>query len=371
MIRSMRAVPVAALLLGLVGRVTEVRGQAAEADGFVWATIGALGNAPYVGAGPLTRNRGSVGYVYRIAKLEVNTAQWMDFANAVGPLGETFRIGDGPIGGFERDTSYAGPGKRYRLRAIPNAAMQPVRGISWQNAARYCNWLHNGRTGSLASLVTGAYDTTTFGIDPGSGGRTDALTHLPGARYWIPTLDEWMKAAHYDPQRLGADQGGWWLFPTSSDTAPIPGAPGSGGQTGAGWAGAAVAQIPLGAYPGVTSPWGLLDTSGGASEWTENVDDPSDRAYRIYDGASMFDQILSPQALDSITGVGTLFPDQELSFVGLRVASSVPDSSVGGRVLCGLLLIHARRRRHGPSEVRLRNDDRTGACAGGARRNRR
>lgn len=68
----------------------------------------------------------------------------------------------------------------------------PVTGITWRDAARSCNWLHNGKAGGVEALVSGAYDTRTFGEGPGGITITDAPRHLPGATFWIPTLDEWL-----------------------------------------------------------------------------------------------------------------------------------------------------------------------------------
>lgn len=322
------------------------RAQIPDYD-FQWSVVGSPGNAPYTGpsAGNLATNRGSVSSVFRIAALEVSTAQWLEFANAVGPLGETFRIGDGPIGGYEPDPTYSGPGSRYRLKGIADAGRLPVYGISWLNAARYCNWLHNNKDISLAALTTGAYDTTTFGVNASTGGRTDALARLPGARFWIPTLDEWMKAAHYDPEKNGPNAPGWWTFPNMSDSAPIAGLPGaSGAQTNAGLTGAPADALLLGSYPGERSPWGLLDASGGASEWLEDADDPADRLFRLYDGASAFDPFLNPTLLDALGGVGSSPAAGESSYVGLRVASGIPDVSVCGCVFCGLFTLFRRRR---------------------------
>ena len=88
-------------------------------------------------------------------------------------------------------------------------------------------------------------------------------------------MDEWVKAGYYDPDRFGEGEGGWWDFPDSSDTQLIPGRPELGGQTNAGsdteWPSGQARPHEVGLYPGTQSPWGLLDVSGGASEWTESL----------------------------------------------------------------------------------------------------
>src|SRR5690606_22099076 len=104
-------------------------------------------------------------------------------------------------------------GLRWRVPAGND--MRAVGNISWRGAAIYCNWLHNGQSTDRAAFLNGAYDVSTFG--GGAFEFTDQATHNPGARYWIPTWDEWLKAAHYDPDRNGPDQGGWWLYSNGTD----------------------------------------------------------------------------------------------------------------------------------------------------------
>jgi hypothetical protein len=216
--------------------------------------------------------------------------------------------------------------------------MRPVGGISWRDAARYCNWLHNGKSSSLASLTTGAYDTTTFGGNR-TIGYTDAATRLPGAKYWIPSLDEWMKAAWYDPDRFGNGAGGWWDFTNRSNQNGAPGLPGVG-STSAGlqlpnrgeW------TIALGAYSAFTSPWGLLDTSGGAAEWIEEWAGKVDRATL---GAAAGD-ILQRESVS--TSEGLVFdPEEATTIIGLRIAAAIPNGSTLGVLMMFVFTVRRRR----------------------------
>ncbi|MBC7835495.1 MAG: SUMF1/EgtB/PvdO family nonheme iron enzyme [Phycisphaerales bacterium] len=224
------------LTLAMVFLVAGFSVQAAKAQApdydFQWATIGDLGNPAFPGPSPYgppyAEGRGSVGYTYRISRLEVTTGQWLEFANTINALPDAPSFFAEPyLWGAEIDPLYNGPGHQWRLRNVPSAGMLPVAGISWRDAGRYCNWLHNGKQASLGALVTGAYDTATWGDDGPL--FTDDPTHLPGAQFWIPTLDEWMKSARYDPNRFGQGQGGWWMYAGMSDVPLISGAPGEGG----------------------------------------------------------------------------------------------------------------------------------------------
>lgn len=184
---------------------------------FHWAVITDVGNAPYTSNGiggprgglvrPFAEGRGSVDYVYRISTLEVTTAQWMEFLNAIAPLqANSLTWGSPSHWGAENDPTR--PSGNYRLRSdVPNAGMIPVHAVSWRHAAMYVNWLCNDKQATLSAIANGAYDISTFGENP-DGTITDQLTHHPDAKYWIPTYDEWIKAAHYDPNKNGEGQGG-------------------------------------------------------------------------------------------------------------------------------------------------------------------
>lgn len=103
---------------------------------------------------------------------------------------------------------------------LPNAGMIPVIGLNWRVSAMYCNWLHNGKQNTLESLQSGAYDVSTFHTNP-DGTFTDQITRSPGATFWIPSLDEWIKAVHYDPNRYGPGKGGWWESPRQTGTVSL------------------------------------------------------------------------------------------------------------------------------------------------------
>lgn len=322
---------------------------------FQFSTIGAVGNAAIQNDDPfynLVNNRGQVNYQYRVSKLEVTTGQWLAFLN-------TFPVASNPHPYWDKSGpvfwgAIQGAGGLYTLRAdVPNAANLPVGGITWRMSALYCNWLNNGKSSSPQSLVTGAYDSTTWGFVGSSPVFTDAATHLPGAQYWIPTLDEQLKAFQYDANRYGTNQGGWWENRNMSDSLATPGPPGQGttsagyrpdGDPFAAW------NIALGAYPQSNSPWGLLDTSGGGAEWNEEryPPQPNDfgngpRGRGLYgswagDDLFIYDDLL--YAVASGTIKSSDFGDIYSTF---RIASAVPGPATLA-LLTPLLLLKSRRR---------------------------
>lgn len=302
--------------------------------GIEFSTVGHVGNAPWVLPGEpgisFTRPTGAVGYEFRIGRTEVTTGQWMDFLNTFStryvlgtddPAYSFFNIGPAQWGAVE-DATYQGPGVRYVFRSdLPQATMTPVTGISWRAGAMFCNWLHNERSTEWSSLTHGAYDTSTF------GGTifefTDQLTHSPGARFWIPTLDEWVKAAFYDPARDGPGQGGYWTRANRSDGPVVYGPPGSG-QANSGFQLPffGEAEIPLGSYALEQSAYGLLDAMGGVNEWTEGVWPPAGTPRkRVVLGSSAG---LLPEAADYYDALGRWELGAPDDPIGLRIAAQIP-----------------------------------------------
>lgn len=309
---------------------------------FQFVTVGAPGNEPYRNSAPNQTNvngRGSVDYSFRASTLEVTTGQWMEFLNTFAPFADSTLSHHEPVH-WGAGPTRAYPNNRwgYSLRGLPGDSMMPVGGITWRDAARYVNWLHNGKQADPATLITGAYDTTTFGRNP-DGSITDAPTRLPGARYFIPTLDEQLKASQYDPNRYGPGQGGWWLNKNMSDEPGIPGAPGEGTTSAAyfppsdpfsAW------DIPLGSYTTSLSPWGLLDTSGGTQEWNERLSFSQRGLYGASAGGNL--------AQDQIHRVSAADADSGSSTVGLRIFSAVPSPSSVAVSVLGLGFVLVRRR---------------------------
>lgn len=307
---------------------------------FQFAKIGAVGNSAYTGSDltgvDLLIGRGSVSYEFRMSKLELATGQWLEFQNTFTTQDTLppFLSFSGPTyWGAERDPTYSGSGFKYRLSGKANAAMLPVGGITWREAALFCNWLHNGKQSDKASLMDGAYDVSTFGQN--GWNFTDALTHRPDAKYWIPTIDEAMKSHHYDPNRFGPGQGGWWANKNKSDLPGVSGPPGTGTTSGS-WddpnSQAGEWDIALGSYAESLSPWGLLDTSGAAKEWTEfTFFAPGPRERGLFGSAA---GETNYDVWDHVSVAFSDHPETGNPFAGLRIASAIP-----GPASFGLLFI--------------------------------
>lgn len=330
--------------------------------GIDFVRIGAVGNAPWAGdgtAGDRAIGRGQVNYEYNIGKYEVTSAQWADFFSAAFDRapGDTIPHLTPPTfwGGVPTTPTHTENPSAMRWTTTAQSAMLPTGNISWRMAAIYTNWLCNGISSERSAFLNGAYDVSTFTYNP-NGSFNDQITHTPGAAYYIPTWDEWLKAAHYDPnkQNPNGTTGGWWRYGNGSDQPFIGALPNVGGTANFGFDTGAIG-VPLGAY-NVTSPFGLRDVAGGTAEWVEEAfyrplfPLPSDR---YYEGSHWTSQpVLFADQIQAFGGGD--FPSLSTLDLGFRIAHVVPAPSWCS-VGAGLLIWSAVRRR--------RNHDTRNPCS--------
>ncbi|HEX2837289.1 MAG TPA: SUMF1/EgtB/PvdO family nonheme iron enzyme [Phycisphaerales bacterium] len=337
------------LTLGAWACGTSVLPPIARADidpvsGIDFVTITHAGNAPWAGngtPGDLAVGRGSVGYEYGIGTTEVPLSLWVDFYNAAmdRPAGDSIPHVQSPFWSAQSAAPNNSSNPAARRWTIPaGAEHRPVGGITWRTAAVLCNWLTANKATNREAFLSGAYDVSTFGYGPPGDIFTDQDAHTPGARYYIPTWDEWLKAAHWDPNRI--EQDGWWTYSYMSDV-QLPGGPPGTGNGNYGFSSPSPFAIPLGAYPNVQSPWGLLDTAGGTTEWTESTlaGPPGQPRYRFFDGSPWTGSGLR----DAVFPVGADLPSFTTLSNGFRLAMTVP-SPVTTAIPAALCLWHGVRR---------------------------
>jgi len=151
---------------------------------------------------------------------------------------------------------------------------RPIAYVSWFDAARLANWVNNGAT-SAASTETGAYTLNGQTTGP-------APARNPNASWWIPTQNEWYKAAYY---KGGGTNAGYWQFATQSDTEPgntigLGSNQANYRSSESGTAVYAVTQVSgssasqnyltvAGAFSGSPSGYGTFDQGGNLREWND------------------------------------------------------------------------------------------------------
>lgn len=138
---------------------------------------------------------GSVAYPFEIGKYPVTSAQYARFLNAMAasdPNGLYHpRMGRDATGRIIR----VGSAGSFTYLVGKSMGNKPVRYVSWYDALRFCNWLHNGMPKGpqhAAATEDGAYTFT---------GATEVGARNAGARCFLPTENEWYKAAYYDPAK--------------------------------------------------------------------------------------------------------------------------------------------------------------------------
>ncbi len=141
---------------------------------------------------------------------------------------------------------------------VPN---KPATSITWFEAAKFVNWLNTSSGFSPAYKFDAAgnfqlWQPSDPGYVPGSMFRNSL------AKYVLPSVDEWYKAAYYDPVA-----GIYYQYPTGSNTPPTPVVSGTASGT-------AVYRLLTPAdiiEAGGLSPYGTMAQGGNVYEWNETV----------------------------------------------------------------------------------------------------
>ena len=298
---------------------------------FDWAIIGNPGNAPdqvYSSNNPDNLRFGAVDYVYRIGKYEVTNTQYVEFLNAVDPMGsnlnDVYHIGgSNNIRGGIVFNAAAASGAKYATKT--NMGNKPVNYVSFFDAMRFTNWLENGQPTGGSGTESGVY-TIGNGVNE---------TRAPGAIFFIPSEDEWYKAAYYQPAAQGGDTDNYWIYPTASNSVPTiatanavgdinnPGPLVANHFQGADWNGQNGNVTTVGsAGPLSRSFYGTFDQGGNVREWNEAIMFASFRGLR---GGSFYDPYtyLVPSYRNNDN-----LPVFEFENIGFRVASVVPEPGV-------------------------------------------
>jgi formylglycine-generating enzyme required for sulfatase activity len=283
-------------------------------------TVGDPGNAAD------TTGYGAVADVFAIGKYEVTIGQYTTFLNSVASVTSDDYIvnlwnanmaTDLNIAGISRSGSgsLASP---YSYSVI-GSGNRPIAYVSWFDAARFANWVNNGAING-ASTETGAYtlNGATFGI----------ITKNANAVWWIPSEDEWYKAAYY---KGGGTNAGYWVYPTQNSSVPGNTIGGATNQANYFAGNYAVTQssdysssqnylTDAGAFSNSPSAYGTSDQGGNVWEW---LDQPIADFYQARRGASWNDT-----EVFNLSAAAQAFhePEFENNGIGFRLAT-VPEPS--------------------------------------------
>ena len=283
---------------------------------------------------PACQQVGAVKYRYGIGHLEVSVKQWVAFLNTVDPTGRNkhhlYSADESssawPKYGQINFSSSASRGRHYSVASL-EWADKPYGFANFLRSARFVNSLCGGRLLSKHASSDAGFRYVTYRVrlsrktEHGMYDMTKrAATRSHKSGFVVPSQNEWVKAAYYDPN--GGGQYSYWKYPTNpgvfgDGTATAPSSttldPSTGDVTNAStqplatfhaskvpapsWCPAAAgseacstvnpfgiepttyAEIYQGSLSTVgqaktTSPWGTLDQGGNVVEWTDTITPP-------------------------------------------------------------------------------------------------
>ncbi|MFO0895401.1 MAG: SUMF1/EgtB/PvdO family nonheme iron enzyme [Phycisphaerales bacterium] len=261
--------------------------------------VGNLGNA----ADPATGGvYGSVAYSYNIGSTEITNAQYAAFLAAVAATDTNSLYNPEMAGEFGGITRSGSPGS-YTYEVASGRENNPVNFVSFWDATRFANWMHNGQpTGAQDNGTTedGAYTLTAGGI------TANTITRNATAKWAVTSEDEWYKAAYHQPASQGGDADDYWLYPTSGNTITN-------------------AQANYNFFIGNTTPVGsyaanfngAFDMGGNVFEWNEAIISGSLRGIRggsFQGNASLRADVRNDEA-----------PAVEIVITGFRLSKLTPN----------------------------------------------
>ena len=199
---------------------------------------------------------------------------------------------------------------------------QPAANISWYEAAAFVNFLNTNSGKTAAYDLTFSNGSWSMALWSSEQAWTEGGTNLyrnKDAFYFLPSANEWYKAAYYNP--AGSN---YFLYPTASSSVPTAVASGTS-------AGTAVYEQDFAQGPaevtlaGGLSPYGTMGQGGNVWEWNEsasngtNSTSSENRAIRgaYWAESSRFFRSSARQSIN---------PAGDNSNIGFRVAS-VPEPS--------------------------------------------
>ena len=225
-----------------------------------------------------------MNHAYNIGTYDVTNAQYVEFLNAKGASNDAgiYSSTMATTGTYGSNITQSGSSGSYSYSVSSTYANMPVCRVTWFDAARFSNWLGNGQ--GNGSMETGAYTL--------NGAMSGIITANAGAQVYIPSEDEWYKAAYYN----GANST-YSLYPdgqntiTSADANYRPastglenvnyGTPSSYGVYGMGGNVYQQNDAVIGAYRGLRGgEWHSASSSVLASS-TRGYYDPSSQSYGV------------------------------------------------------------------------------------------
>ena len=256
-------------------------------------TIGDAGNVAD------TTTYGAVPYEYRISKYAIRETDIDDYNAAPANAGTL------------------------QITLVERGDNKPATSVSWNEAARYINWLNikEGKQPAYKFDTGIANDNISLWdvADSWTAGGENRYRHKD-TKYFLPNENEWYKAAYYDPINTV-----YYDYPTGSDSAPTTT---SGGTA----LGTAIYRDGVNPNPpgpadvdqaGGLSPYGTMGQGGNTFEWIESAFNGTNdftTENRVIRGGNWSSSSFNLQSSNRTSST----PGNEGSTIGFRVAA-VPE----------------------------------------------
>lgn len=250
---------------------------------------------------------GDVSYDYRIGRYEITNAQWNAFVAAAGAPTSVLPF-------------------PFHKGAVFTGDLQPTNAVSWYEALQFCNYLTSG------DKSRGAYQFSGDNINPGTFLGIDRQTakSLYGTIYVLPTVDEWYKAAYFNPI-----SGFYSLYTNGTDVAPLQDVDSNYYNTAMSDHG--TYSTPWNVGTGLQEQNGTYDMMGNVWEWNEWISGAGTSSTCGMSGGSYADDLYLGDAISTSIPIG-YYGSHEIDRLGFRIAS-IPEPatifllSFGGLVL--------------------------------------
>jgi len=293
-------------------------GSGANQFAIDFVTISGSTNPSNVYAGGIVHND------YRIGKFEITNDHWTKFKAAYGTV-------TGSQGGYSRNPSFTGTNI-------------PTNYVSWYEAAQFVNFLNTSKGYQAAYKFTGIQGTNDYTLGVWTISDTGYNVANPyrnsNAFYFLPTQDEWVKAAYWNGTNLqeyatkagqllyqGNGSNGGWNYYDSFHGDSGPDGPDEG---------------PWNVGSGSQELNGTYNMMGNVWEWMESPYDSGNYTSgsgRVFRGGSFNSDI---NLLGSFSRIG-INPNYEDYNIGFRVASVPEPASLVLLGLGGLALRYSKR----------------------------
>lgn len=267
---------------------------------------------------------GIVNYDYRMGTYEITNDQWNKFITSLG-----MPLTGNPTDAYDRSSFYID-------------LNVPTNGVSWYEAAQFVNWLNTSTGHQAAYKFTGMQGTSDYTLATWSASEAAGGTNLyrhKDAFYFLPTEDEWVKAAYWNGTMLQT-----YSNALSADLLPgLPGYPDKPDFTKWNYAPTPGSE-PWDVGSGVEELNGTFDMMGNIWEWMESpYNDPgygttSNRGWR--GGSFTSGSLFISSSYRSANAVPQ--SENDFDFTGFRVAS-IPEPATLLLLALGVIIVRRKR----------------------------